>query len=191
MNADALLPFPPALLPLALGAGIGLLTGLGVGGGKLLIPALVLLGVEQHHAQGITLATFLPTALVATRVHLRQGTVNLPLAVVLATGSVGGALAGAWAAIALPHELLRRLYGYFLLGRGGLRVVQRSRAAAAGAGERRGRRRTRREQGVTAWAELAAKGPWPRPLWRYRWPACNWAWTSPTTPGRSGSAARS
>ena len=51
----------------------GMLGGMGIGGGTIQIPSLIfLVGVSQHTAQGINLASFIPTALAAIIFHSRN-----------------------------------------------------------------------------------------------------------------------
>lgn len=89
---------------------------LGVGGGIIYVPALVVLfGFEQHLAQGTSLAVILPTAIVATYVHARLGNVQWRLAASVAAAGIAGALLGAWVALGLDANVLRRMFGVFLL----------------------------------------------------------------------------
>ncbi len=101
---------------LALGAGVGLLGGmLGIGGGSLLVPAMVfLLSIDQHTAQGVSLAVVVPTAVVGAATHYRHGNVLPRLALTLSVLAVVGAVAGAWLAGYLDGALLRRVFGVFL-----------------------------------------------------------------------------
>lgn len=100
---------------------IGLFAGiigaaLGVGGGIVIVPALVvLLTVPQHAAQGTSLAVIVPTAIVATLVHSRAGRVDLRLALGLGAGGVIGGVLGAFTALSLDALLLRRLFALFLV----------------------------------------------------------------------------
>lgn len=97
----------------------GILSGLAVGGGTLLVPALIFLqGIPQHIAQGISLASFLPTAAVAVITHQRHGNVRLRLALFLAVGSVIGAAAGALLAVRISAPVLQKIFGVFLMGMG-------------------------------------------------------------------------
>lgn len=95
---------------------MGILSGMAIGGGTLLVPALViLLNTEQHTAQGICLAVFIPTAIVAVITHYKQKNINMRLAVYLALGSVAGAAVGATLANKLDAEILRNIFGIFLI----------------------------------------------------------------------------
>jgi uncharacterized protein len=100
---------------------IGLVAGvlgaaLGVGGGIVIVPGLVvLLTVPQHAAQGTSLAVIVPTAIVAAVVHARAGRVDGRLAAALGAGGVVGGVAGAFAALAIDALVLRRMFAVFLL----------------------------------------------------------------------------
>lgn len=98
---------------------MGILSGLAIGGGTLLVPALVfLMHVPQHTAQGICLASFIPTAVVAVITHLRQKNVDLKLAFSLTLGSLVGALVGSTLANHVDAALLKKMFGAFLFGMG-------------------------------------------------------------------------
>ncbi len=101
----------------AIGFAAGILAGLlGVGGGILFVPALVLvLGLTQLHAEASSLLAILPTALVGTMRQRRHGNVDLRAAVVVGIGSIVGVQAGVLAAEALPESALRRLFAVLLL----------------------------------------------------------------------------
>lgn len=99
---------------------IGLLAGiigaaLGVGGGIVIVPALVVLvAVPQHAAQGTSLAVIVPTAIVAAMVHGGAGRVDWRLAAALGAGGVVGGVLGALSALSLDALVLRRLFAVFL-----------------------------------------------------------------------------
>ena len=105
---------------LALG-GIGLAAGfaaglLGVGGGIVMVPAMVLaLGFDQHVAQGTSLVVIIPAALAGSVTHYRNGRVSLRDAALLAAGGIGGAVVGSVSALSVDDSVLRRLFGAFLL----------------------------------------------------------------------------
>jgi uncharacterized membrane protein YfcA len=112
---------------------LGLIAGtiaaaLGVGGGVIYVPALVVVfAFDQHIAQGTSLAVILPTAVVATAAHARLGNVQWRLTVPIALAGILGAFFGAWVAFELEPDLLQRLFGIFLLitaGRMALRAYQ-------------------------------------------------------------------
>jgi uncharacterized protein len=93
----------------------GIISGMGVGGGILLIPILVFVFQrDQHLAQGVTLLAYLPTSLVAAITHYYNKHCNLRVAGQLAVGGIAGSLIGAALAAALPSVWLRRLFAIFL-----------------------------------------------------------------------------
>lgn len=101
---------------LAAGIVCGVLSGLGIGGGTaLMVWMTAVCGMEQMQAQGINLLYFIPTAICAVLLHAKNhlicGRVVLPatLAGVLTAGLT------AWIASSLEVELLRRLFGGFLI----------------------------------------------------------------------------
>lgn len=56
----------------------GIISGMGIGGGTLLIPSLVLLiGLSQIQAQGVNLITFIPVAIIAISTHKKMVILNL------------------------------------------------------------------------------------------------------------------
>jgi uncharacterized protein len=117
---------------LALGA-IGLAAGfaaglLGVGGGIVMVPAMVLvLGFDQHVAQGTSLVVIIPAALAGSVTHYRNGRVSLRDAALLAAGGIGGAVVGSLSALSVDDTVLRRLFGVFLLVVAAQMVLRRGR----------------------------------------------------------------
>ena len=68
------------VLPLAVGAATGVLSGFGVGGGTLLLVYMTAFaGVDQHLAQGINLLYFLPAGLMALPAHVKNGYIEKPV----------------------------------------------------------------------------------------------------------------
>ncbi len=94
----------------------GVLSGMGIGGGAILIPALTLfLDFEQKVAQNINLLYFIPTAIVAIFVHSKNKNIEKEgLFKVILFGLIG-AVAGSFIAINLKGKLLRKIFGWFLL----------------------------------------------------------------------------
>jgi hypothetical protein len=105
-----------AVIGLVIGAVAGLGSGLlGIGGGAIMVPAMVLLmGLSQHLAQGTSLAVIIPTAIAGTITHFRMGNVRLQTAAWLSLGGVLGAGLGALAALATSDQVLRILFGLYL-----------------------------------------------------------------------------
>ena len=108
----------PVLIGLALiGLSAGFLAGLlGVGGGVVMVPAMVLfLAFDQHVAQGTSLVVIIPAALSGSWTHHRNGRLFLRDALLLAAGGVIGAAFGSVFALSIDDVLLRRLFGVFLM----------------------------------------------------------------------------
>jgi uncharacterized protein len=96
---------------------VGALSGsMGVGGGILLVPLMVLgFGFAQHLAQGTSLAAVVPTSIVGAYTHDRAKNVDRLAAAWVSTGGLVGAVAGALIAVHMPREFLVRLFGALLL----------------------------------------------------------------------------
>ena len=106
------------LLYLLLGLVTGILSGLiGIGGAIIIIPSLVLLfGLSQHAAQGTTLALMVPPiGLLAAWTYYQKGFVDLKIAAFICIGFFIGGLLGAKFAIAIPENVLRKIFGIVLL----------------------------------------------------------------------------
>jgi uncharacterized protein len=119
----------------ALGGATGVLSGFfGVGGGVVLVPALVLLaGVPQHVAQGISLLFIVPTAAAGAWTHHKLGNVERSVVLPIALWSMGGAFAAALVAASIPAAALRVLFGVFLVANGARMAFGRRRGPAAAA----------------------------------------------------------
>jgi uncharacterized membrane protein YfcA len=100
-----------------IGLAAGFLAGLlGIGGGVFLVPAMVLImGFDQHIAQGTSLLVMIPAALTGSYTHYRKGRLVLRDAFTLGAGGIIGAFLGAVLALSLDDEILRRLFAVFLL----------------------------------------------------------------------------
>ena len=104
------------LLPFLCGLGAAVISAWGVGGGTLLLLVMTLfLGVDQRTAQGINLLFFLPTALSALLCHRKNGCLDTPTLSAAVHIAVPAALLGAWIAMAVDVEILRRPFGIYLL----------------------------------------------------------------------------
>ena len=106
------------LIILLLGLCVGVLVGLlGIGGGVVLVPAMVyLLGMDQHLAQGTSLFILLPPiGLGALREYWKQGQVDLRAGILCALGMLFGAFAGSLVALPMPSRHLQRLFACFLV----------------------------------------------------------------------------
>lgn len=101
---------------------IGLVAGVfagmfGIGGGLIIVPALLfLLKVKEAEAIGTSLAALIPpVGLLGAMEYYRQGFMNVRYAALVALGLFLGAYFGARITTSLPPETIRRIYGLFLL----------------------------------------------------------------------------
>jgi uncharacterized membrane protein YfcA len=107
-----------ALLFLALGAGVGAFSGIvGVGGGILVVPALIYgFGFSQLLAQGTSTALLLPPiGIFAAYTYWKNGYVDVRAAGLICAGFLVGGYFGAKIALALSKDAVRRVFGGFLL----------------------------------------------------------------------------
>ncbi|HVN48120.1 MAG TPA: sulfite exporter TauE/SafE family protein [Bacteroidota bacterium] len=103
---------------LLLGFAAGVLSGLvGIGGGILIVPALVFLfGFTQQQAQGTTLALLVPPiGILAAWTYYKQGYVDIKVAAIIAAGFVVGSLLGARIATGVSNAMLGKIFGVFLV----------------------------------------------------------------------------
>ena len=97
----------------------GIISGMGVGGGVILIPSLVLFnGISRLEAQGINLIVFIPSAIIALLTHEKEGNLDGRYNKKIIVGGVVGAVIGAILATKIEEENLRTFFGIFLLGVG-------------------------------------------------------------------------
>lgn len=97
---------------------------LGVGGGIVMVPGLVLaLGVVQRRAHATSLAAILPIGALSGALFALDGEVNYALAALLAAGSVVGAPLGVRALAHMPDRALRVLFAAFGLAAGARLLV--------------------------------------------------------------------
>ena len=106
------------LVALAVGLVAGVLSGMfGIGGGIVIVPALViLLGYTQNTATGTSLmALLLPVGALAVWAYSRNGNVDVKVGLVLAIGVFVGALAGARIALGASDLTMRRAFAVLLV----------------------------------------------------------------------------
>lgn len=107
-----------ALLFVAIGLGAGLLSGVfGIGGGVVIVPALIYLaGFSQHRATGTSLAVLLPPiGLAAMWEYYRHDNVNVHAAMIIAAAVFVGGWAGAVVANRVSGPHLRLAFGVFVV----------------------------------------------------------------------------
>jgi len=101
---------------------LGIITGflagmLGIGGGLIVIPGLVMvMGMSQQAAQGTSLAMMLPPiGVIAAYNYYKAGHVDIKIALMLAVMFIIGSYFGSKIAVKMSQELLKKIFGVFLL----------------------------------------------------------------------------
>ena len=108
---------PKDILYVILGLAAGTFSGVvGLGGGVIIVPALVFLfGLSQIQAQGTTLALMVPPiGILAAYAYYQQGYVDLKIAALVCLGFIFGGWIGAKIAISIPKELLQKIFAISL-----------------------------------------------------------------------------
>lgn len=107
------------MIVILIGLAAGIISGMGIGGGAILIPALVLfVKPEQHVAQSTNLLFFIPTAVVALAIHIRHKRVDFKTGIPIMLFGLTGAILGSLAALSINGLILRKCFGVFLLAMG-------------------------------------------------------------------------
>jgi hypothetical protein len=100
---------------------IGLVSGItsgvfGVGGGIVMVPAMMLLlHAPIKTAIGTSLLVIIPTALIGSAKHWSQGQVDWRMALSLAPTAIVGGYLGAWMTTGISADNLKRAFGGFLM----------------------------------------------------------------------------
>lgn len=94
----------------------GIISGMGIGGGVILIPSLVLFeNINQITAQGVNLLVFIPVSIIALITHKKEGNLDLGKNKWIIIGGIVGAVIGAIIANLIEENRLRIYFGVFLL----------------------------------------------------------------------------
>lgn len=118
----------PAIVTVLAGAICGVVSGLGIGGGSLLMIYMTSIAqLAQKSAQGINLLYFLPTALCSLVLHAKNRFVAWRTVLPAALGGCVCASVSSLFAASLDSTLLRKLFGIFLLLVGGMELLKKPR----------------------------------------------------------------
>ena len=101
-----------------IGLAAGFLGGMvGIGGGVLIVPALVLLlGLSQHQSQGISLAMMIfPVGILGVINYYKKGFVDFRYAGLLAVGFFLGSYIGSKFSLTLPQELVKKIFAVVMI----------------------------------------------------------------------------
>ena len=124
------MPEPSVVLILAIGLAAGILSGVfGIGGGVIIVPALIYMaGFRQHSATGTSLAVLLPPiGIGAMWEYYRHGNVDLRVAMIMAVAVFAGGWIGALVANRVAGPYLRLAFGLFVVVLGVSLIVGASR----------------------------------------------------------------
>ena len=114
------------MILLIIGVAAGIISGMGIGGGTILIPALVLFAKpEQHIAQSVNLIFFIPTAIIALIIHIKNKSIDFKMTLPIAGAGLLGAFIGSKFAVSLSSAALRKCFGVFLLIMGCYEMVRK------------------------------------------------------------------
>ncbi|MBT9283432.1 MAG: sulfite exporter TauE/SafE family protein [Hydrogenibacillus schlegelii] len=165
------LPHVATRLPAAGEAALLLLTGLftgflsgmmGVGGGSIMVPAMVFLGgFSQVAAQGVSLLAMVPSGAVGAYTHGRLGNVRPDVLVGLVPGILIGSFAGGLTAHELTEQALRLIFAVVQVWMG-IRYLRTPRPAASGRNGVRAERLSREKGGDSGRGRAPDEGPVPR-----------------------------
>ncbi len=94
----------------------GIISGIGIGGGTILIPALnIFFGTSQQIAQTINLIYFIPTALCAIVIHIKNKNIDREIFLRMIFTAILGSILGSIIAIKIEADILKKIFGFFLL----------------------------------------------------------------------------
>lgn len=114
----------------AVGIVLGFLSGLGIGGGSLLILWLTLvLGMDQETARGINLLFFVPSAVIACIFRFRQGKLDIKRVLPALAAGIASAVLFSYLGSSIDTALLRKPFGILLLATGLRELFYRPRKA--------------------------------------------------------------
>lgn len=94
----------------------GIVSGLGMGGGTILILIFtIFLNIDQHIAQATNLIFFIPTAIIATYINKKQKLLDVKTGIIVGIVGALGAVIGAIISNKLNAQSLRKYFGLFLM----------------------------------------------------------------------------
>jgi uncharacterized membrane protein YfcA len=106
------------IILILIGVASGMLSGfVGVGGGLIIVPALVLfLEFSQKTAQGTSLAILLlPVGILAVMEYYKHGYIDIKIALIISAGFVVGGFFGSKIALVLPQDTIKKVFAIFML----------------------------------------------------------------------------
>ncbi|SCG83574.1 hypothetical protein DW1_2007 [Proteiniborus sp. DW1] len=105
----------------------GIISGMGIGGGTILIPSLIIFSnLNQHQAQGINLTVFIPIAIVALITHFKEKNINLKTVTPIFFTGLLGAFIGSLVAMKMTPSFLRKIFAVFLFVMGTYEILKKN-----------------------------------------------------------------
>ncbi len=93
----------------------GIVSGVGMGGGTILILCLsIFCGLDQKIAQATNLIFFIPTSIAAICINIKEKKIDFNVTKIIVLFGIGGAILGAFIAQKMETKLLKRVFGIFL-----------------------------------------------------------------------------
>lgn len=94
----------------------GILGGMGIGGGTILIPALIFFAaISQHQAQGINLLVFIPTSIIAIFIHYKNKNLQTDIILPIIIPGLITSFLGSMISSNMDPSNLRKIFGVFML----------------------------------------------------------------------------
>ncbi|UTW63621.1 sulfite exporter TauE/SafE family protein [bacterium SCSIO 12741] len=106
------------IILICIGLAAGILSGMfGVGGGLIVVPALVwFLAMNQHSAQGTSLGMILlPVGILAVINYYQAGSINIKYSLIIAAAFVIGGYLGSKVSLGMAEGMLKKIFGFFML----------------------------------------------------------------------------
>lgn len=103
---------------LIIGLAAGMLSGMiGIGGGIIIVPALIfILGFSQHQAQGSSLGLLLtPVGILAVMNYYKKGYIDIRVIAIMCVAFIAGAYLGSKISLSLPEHQLKKVFAVVLL----------------------------------------------------------------------------
>lgn len=114
------------ILLISIGFASGIISGMGIGGGTILIPALTLLAaINQHQSQNINLIFFIPTAIIALITHFKEKNIETKILLKIILFGIIGAVIGSCIAVRIDSTILKKMFGGFLLIMGAIEFFKK------------------------------------------------------------------
>lgn len=104
------------VINLLIGLCAGIISGLGIGGGTILIPALsIFFHTKQQIAQTFNLIYFIPTAICAVAIHIKNKNIDKKIFWQVIWTAIIASISGAYLTTMFKSHILKKIFGYFLM----------------------------------------------------------------------------